>query len=267
VRDIVVHSPGFQIWHGSVRYAAQLAAAMRASLTGLFVAPSATTAPGPSRLAAEMAAYAQDELQQAMLAGRDFAAWAKQRGVSDARWQVAIGRAADALAIASDWHDLVVLQGHAAMDGPQERLLYDVLFAGATCIAIPQGNVAPGRLMHAMVAWDGSPASSRALHAALPLLRSAHAVTLLQPASRWTHGGSADAVSHLRAQDVPLAAVETLSGIDEAAGEQLLAYAQDTRADLIVMGASGHLRRGEQCPSPTTRAVLAHSRLPVFLKN
>jgi nucleotide-binding universal stress UspA family protein len=267
VRDIVVHSPGFHAWHGSVRYAAQLAAAMQASLTGLFVAPSATPAPGPPKLVAEMAAYVQDELQQAMLAGRDFAAWANQFGVSDARWQVAIGPAADALAIASDWHDLVVLQGDAAADGPEVRLMGEVLFAGASCITVPQGNVAPGRLIHAMVTWDGSPASSRALHAALPLLRSAQVISLLQPGREWLRRDPADAISHLRAQGVAVAAVETVPGVDEAASEQLLAYANDMRADLIVMGASGRLRRGEQCLGPTTRAVLAQSRLPVFLKN
>lgn len=267
MRDIVAHSPGFQTWHGSVRYAAQLAAAMQASLTGLFVAPRNTPVPGPRRLVAEMAAYAQDELQRAMLAGRDFAAWANQLGVSDTRWQVAIGPAADALAMAGDWHDLIVLQGDATADGPVERLIGEVLLAGATCIAVPPANVAPGRLIHAMVTWDGSPASSRALHAALPLLRSAQVVSLLQPDREWMRSDQTDALSHLHTQGVPVAAVETVPGVDEAASEQLLAYASDMRADLIVMGASGHRRRGERCLGPTTRAVLAQSRLPVFLKN
>ena len=74
MRDIAVHSPGYRTWHGSVRYAAQLAASMQAALTGLFVAPRAAPAAGPARLLAERVAYAQDDLQQAMLAGRDFAA-------------------------------------------------------------------------------------------------------------------------------------------------------------------------------------------------
>lgn len=267
MRDILAHSPGYFSWHGSVRYAAQLAAAMQASLTGLFIEPHSTPVPGPPRLAAEMAAYVQDELHQAMLAGRDFATWATQVGVQDTRWQVAIGRASDALAMAGDWHDLVVLQGGGFPDGPEERLICEVLLSGATCIAVPQASVAPGRVVHAMVAWDGSPASSRALHAALPLLRSAQVVSLLQPDMGQAHGRRADARSHLHGHGVSVTAVETVTGIDETAREQLLAYANDTRADLIVMGANGRRRLGERCLGPTTSALLSQTRLPVFLKN
>jgi len=267
VRDILALSPGYFSWHGNVRYAAQLAATLQASLTGLYVTPHSGPAPGPSRLAAEMAAYAQDELQQAMLAGRDFAVWAHVLGVTDTRWQVAIGRASDALAMAGDWHDLLVLQGLASPDGPEERMVCDVLLSGATCIAVPPANVAPGRLVHAMVAWDGSPASARALHAALPLLRSAQVVSLLQPDIGPRSSSRADALSHLRAHRVPVTAVETVTADDEAGGEQLLAYANGMRADLIVMGANGGRHLGKRCLGTTTSIVLAQSRLPVFLKN
>lgn len=267
MHDIVAHSPGYVSWRGNVRYAAQLAAAMQASLTGLFVTPRATPVPGPPKLVAEMEAYVHDELQQAMTAGRDFAAWAAQLGVPDTHWQVAIGRASDALAMAGDCHDWVVLQGNASPDGPEERLVCDVLLSGATCIVVPQTNVAPGRVVHAMVAWDGSPASSRALHAALPLLRSAQVVSLLQPDMGWAPRRRTDALLHLKSHGIPVAAVETITGVDEVASEQVLNYANDTRADLIVMGANGRRRLGVRCLGPTTSAMLAQSRLPIFLKN
>lgn len=267
MRDIVAHSPGYVAWNGSVRYAAQLAAAMRASLTGLFISPRSTPVPGPRRLAAEMVAYVQDELQQAVLAGRDFAAWARQMGVPDTRWQVAIGPASDALALTGGWHDLVVLQGNGSADGPEERLICEVLLSGVACVVVPLGNVASGQVVHAMVAWDDSPASSRALHAALPLLRTAQVVSLVQPRTRRTGSRRGDALTHLRAHGIPVAAVETTICADEDASEQLLTYANDTRADLIVMGASGRRRLGERCLGPTTSAVLAQSRVPVFLKN
>lgn len=267
MRDIVAHSPGYFSWQGSVRYAAQLAAAMQASLTGLFVTPRSAPVPGPPRLAVEMAAYVYDELQQAVIAGRDFAAWAARLGVVDANWQVAIGEASDALSLAGNWHDLLVLQGNDSASGPQERLICEVLLSGAPCIVVPHANVAPGRMVHVVVAWDGSPASSRALHAALPLLRSAQVVSLAQPARGQASGRAADALSHLRAHGVPVAAMETVAGTDEEASDQLLTYANDTRADLIVMGANGRRRLGRQSLGPTTSAVLTQTRLPVFLKN
>lgn len=90
-----------------------------------------------------------------------------------------------------------------------------------------------------MVAWNGSTASTRALHAALPLLRTANAVSLLQQGAAYGGGNSPDALAHLRAHDILVGAMETVAGSDEAVSEQVLAYAGDTRADLIVMGASG----------------------------
>lgn len=262
MHDIVVHSPGYRTWRGSVRYAAQLAASMQASLTGLFIAARGAPVPAPPRLVAEMAAYAHDDLHLAMLAGRDFAAWAGQLGVAETFWQVAIGQAPDVLAMIGDWHDLVVLQGDASPGLAGERLVCEVLLSGAACIAVPETSMVPGRLVHAMVVWNGSAASKRALHAALPLLRTASVVSLLQ---QGTEPGDhpSDALAHLQAHDVAVTAVEAMGG-DQDASEQVLAYASDTRADLIVMGASG--RPGERCLGHTTRTLLTHSRLPVFLK-
>ncbi|MGN2243274.1 universal stress protein [Frateuria sp. GZRR33] len=266
MRDIVVHSPDYRTLHDSVRYAAQLAASIQASLTGLFIAPSSATPHGPARLAAEMAAYAQDNLQQAMLAGRDFATWAGQLGVGRTLWQVAIGQASDALAMIGDWHDLVILQGRSLRSFAAESLVAEVVLSGAACIAVPDANYAPGRVVHAMVAWNGSAASSRALHAAVPLLKIAKVVSLLQQNPARSVGNAPDALAHLRRHGVPVAAIETVTGAEEEASEQVLAYARDTRADLIVMGASGRRRPGETSLGSTTRAVLARSQLPVLLK-
>ena len=265
MRDIAVHSPGYRTWHGSVRYAAQLAASTQATLTGLFIAPSQAPAPGPPNLAAEMVAYAQEDLHQAMLAGRDFAAWASQMGVHSSFWQVAIGRPGDAMALIGDWHDLVILQGSPLPGLSAERLIGEVLHSGTACIVVPEGNTAPGCVVHAMVAWNGSPASTRALHAALPLLRIAEAVSLLQHKTE-RGGDRSDALEHLRVHGILVSAVETVTGSDEAVSDQVLAYAGDTRADLIVMGASAGQRPGDRCLGAVTSTLLARTPLPVFLK-
>ncbi|MFC5434990.1 universal stress protein [Rhodanobacter umsongensis] len=262
MRDIVVHCPGFRNWHASVRYAAQLAASTRATLTGLYVTARDGSAPGPPLLAEEVTAYAQEELHQAILAGRRFAEWAGQLGAREARWQVAIGPLADALVLAGNWTDVLVLQGLAPSSSAGERLFCEVLLSGTACIAVPDANVAPGRVVHAVVAWNDSAASNRALHGALPLLRGAESVTLLQASS-----AKSNALSHLRAHGVVVTTVGTIAAADESASEQLLAYAADQRADLLVMGASGRRRLGDRCLGPTTSAVLSQSRVPVFLKH
>ncbi|MEI7037414.1 universal stress protein [Fulvimonas yonginensis] len=266
MRDVVVLSPGFRSWHASVRYAARLAATTQAVLTGLYVGARHAPMPGPPLLAEEMSAYMQDELQQAMLAGHGFAEWARQLGVRDARWQVAIGRTADALALAGNWNDVVVLPCAVSPHPEDERLIRETLHSGAACIAVPDAGLAPAPVICAAVAWNGTVASSRALHAALPLLRLAQAVVLLQP-GKPDAGPRADALAHLHAHGVSVSAVESLDGPDEDVVGQILMYASEHHADLLVMGASGRRWRDERCFGATTTGVLAGSRLPMFLRS
>jgi nucleotide-binding universal stress UspA family protein len=267
VHDIVVHSLDFRHWQAGVRYAAQLAAWVRGSLTGLYVAAPPGPVAGPRGLIEEATAYAQDELNQAMLAGRRFVEWANQQGVSESRWQVAVGSAADALVLAAHWNDLVVLQGHAPSASSAEHALCEVLLSGAACLVVPPDSMMPGRVTHALVASNDTLASNRAMHDALPLLQAAESVTLLlahadQPSGR----ASRDVPAQLRARGVPVTDVETLAATDEGIGENLLALAADRRADLLVLGASGNRRPGGCCFGATTGTVLSRSAVPVFLR-
>ena len=268
VRDIVVHSLDFRHWRVGVRYAAQLAAWVQASLTGLYVAAPPGPVAGPQALIEEATAYAQDELHQAMLAGPRFVEWASQLGVHESRWQVAVGSAADALVLAAHWSDLVVQEGHALPASAAERVLCEVLLSGAACLVVPPDGMMPGRVTHALVTSNDTLASNRAMHDALPLLQAAESVTLLlargeKPPGRASH----DVPAHLRARGVPVTDVETLAETDEGVGENLLAFAADRRADLLVLGASGNRRPGGCCFGATTGAVLAHSPVPVFLRH
>lgn len=272
MQDIVVHCSAYRDWQGSVRYAAQLAAGMRATLTGLYVGARTRRPPGPPLLIEEVSAYAQDELQQAMLAGRAFADWARQFGATDARWQVAIGETADALCIAGDWNDLVVV---SAGGGPREslRILNEVLASGTACLAVPESYIPPGRVARAVVAWNGTAAANRAIHAALPLLRHAQSVVLLQPhpsANRPRRPGwrpIGDPVNHLISHGIQVAAIESIEGEDEVAAQRLLAAALEQHADLLVMGASGQQRRSEPYLGRTTARILERSQLPLLLRH
>ncbi len=268
MRDIVVHSPDFRQWQASVRYAAQLAADTRAGLTGLYVTAPIPSQAGPPQLVQETLAYAQDELQAAMLAGPAFAAWAAAHGVRDARWQVALGSMAEALVLAGHWHDVVVLQGNVSPCSADERPVLEALLSGVACILVPRTGFTPGRVTRAVVAWDGSPAANRALHGALPLLAAANAVALLQPPLAQGRGDSPfDPLAHLRSRGVTVTSVETVDETGENAAEHLLFAAAEAHADLLVLGASGCRRPGGCSFGATTRAVLSRSHLPLFLRH
>lgn len=268
VRDIVVHSPDFRHWQAGVRYAAQLAADTRAGLVGLYVATPIAPLAGPPQLVQEAVAYAQDELQQAMLAGPAFTAWATTLGVREARWQVALGPLADAMVLAGHWNDVVVMHGNAPPCSVEERPILETLLSGAPCLLVPPAGHAPGRVLRAVVAWDGSAAANRALHAALPLLAGATSVCLLQAATpRRSSYPALDPLAHLRDRGVTVTRVDTIAESGEAAGECLLANAAEERADLLVLGAAGCRRPGGCSFGMTTRTVLTRSHLPLFLRH
>ena len=119
-----------------------------------------------------------------------------------------------------------------------------------------------------LVGWDGSLAATRAIHAALPLLRRARLVTLaiVDPEHNFgAHGAQpgADMAQYLARQGVTVdVATRQAAGAD---GEDLLSLAADHGADLLVMGCYGHSRFRELVMGGATRTVLHSMTLPVLM--
>jgi len=273
VRDILVYCDDCRSWSPTVRYAAELAATLDASLTGLHVGTRVPlhTPPGmPRPLLAEFIAYVQDDIQAAMIAGTRFAEWAHQFGVKSTAWQVALGDAADILCAAGNWNDvLVVERGGGRIEEPL-ALISEVLLSGLACLVVPEMTYAVGRLERVAVAWNGSAASTRALHAAMPLLRRAAHVILLLAAQPERMQGEAtcepafDPRAYLRARDIEVK-TESIEANEDEAGDTLLTVASRNRADLLVMGAFSKRRFNEWTLGGTTRHVLQYASLPLFM--
>lgn len=123
---------------------------------------------------------------------------------------------------------------------------------------------------HALVAWDGSRAASRALTDALPLLRASAKVTVavFQPNHlNGTHGiePGADLARYLARHDVTVEVQQKTCGASGDVGNALLSLAADGAADLLVMGAYGHQRWRELVLGGVTRRVLQSMTLPVLM--
>ncbi len=257
-------------------YAAEMAAILGASLTGLYTGQPLPTMPLAGHVApglAEWMAEATNEIHCAILAGRDFAGWVFGFGVVDAHWQVALGDPCDVLDAAAALSDLVVLDRPVDMDGGTTgALLRSVVLSGRPCIVVPPTFCVLGRLERIVVAWDGSAASTRAMHAAIPLLCKAHDVWLLRAARPHELGQAVqlqspfDPLAHLVAHGIE-ASQETIATRDIAAGHALLAAASIHRADLLISGASGKARRSEGRLGDTTDYLLRHATLPLFLRH
>ena len=271
LQDILAYCNDVRSWSSGARYAAELAAALGASLTGVYIAPPLPLRPPdgmPASVGAELIAYAQDEVQAAMLAGPRFATWASQFGAHDAQWQVALGDAADVLGIAGNWSDLVIFERLGANGERVTDLISETLLRGFSCIVVPEARYAIGRLERIAVVYDGSVESIRALHASIPLLRKALHVVLLRgnwPAPRRAVTPAFDPTQHLFKHGIAAESEEIDARAHEAA-DALLEMASRRRVDLIVAGISGKRRLGDTRLDPMPRYLLEYASIPLFLK-
>jgi nucleotide-binding universal stress UspA family protein len=152
------------------------------------------------------------------------------------------------------------------MDFP-ERL---ALESGRPVLVIPcAGRYATvGRRV--VIAWKRSREAARAVFDALPLLREAEAVHILEIKD---HAKDANTL----ARDTAIAAalgrhgikpeVRTSTASDISVGDEILSRASDLDADLLVMGAYGHSRFRELVFGGATRHIARHMTLPTLLSH
>lgn len=275
MRDILVYADSFETWSPGVEYAAALAAARSGSLTAAFVYPTPDymmPAYGAPALLAEIVEQARRIERESLAARERFVAWARARGVTRAHWQVAEGFLPETLAHLGNWHDLLVLErnGGVPWESPAD-LGALVVQSQLPCLIVPPKADPETPLQRIAVAWNGSPESVRAAHAAMPLLESARSVVLLSgrrrdPLSEIGWRPPFDMPAYLRRHGIE-AEQHEIATTDSSAGEALLDAAAAQRANLLVMGAYGRSRFSEWIFGGATRHVLEHATLPVLMRH
>lgn len=136
-----------------------------------------------------------------------------------------------------------------------------VMKAGRPVLVVPprSTSLAFNRIL---IAWKDSAEARRALPAALPLLKQAKELIIVEIVSDESERAAAnervaDVAKWLQRHNVPASArVEPSAG---APGSQLEAIASEARADIIVAGAYGHTRLNEWIFGGVTRHLLQHS--------
>lgn len=142
------------------------------------------------------------------------------------------------------------------------------LLSGASpMLLVPSAWNGSLRQARILVAWNSSAESTRAVRAALPFLRAAEQICILD--------GARDEVPGLLPPPLPLAGWLARQGVPGRVvkrlaspahvGEALLSEACAMDADLLVMGAWGHSRIGEWLLGGATQHVLREANLPVLL--
>ena len=118
-----------------------------------------------------------------------------------------------------------------------------------------------------LIAWDGSPAATRAITAALPLLMHAQKVDLVvfnANDEKLVHGAEpgADIALYLSRHGVKVQVVNHTVKTD--IGQALLSLATDQGNDLIVMGGYGHSRFRETLMGGVTKTLFTSMTVPVL---
>lgn len=136
--------------------------------------------------------------------------------------------------------------------------------SGTPVLAVPQDAKGFNAAGHAMVAWDGSRESDAALRAAVPLLKLAERVTILEIDDGSIRVPAIEAAEYLSRHDIrPV--VCRRSARSGGAADVLLAEVESSGADYLVQGGFGHSRLVETLFGGVTRRMLTASPVPIFL--
>lgn len=278
MRDILVYSDSFKRWGAGIEYAARLASAFDAHLTGIWICASPTAsipALEEPELLAELLDATLDLEKEAFASAASFEAHVLKLGQRKASWQVAEGAVPEALGLAGCWHDLLVVERADRVTWGSLSAVGSIVLGtgGLPCIVVPADAPVRNPLLDTVaIAWNGSTEALRAVHAALPLLRRARRVVILHGEQRPPVGTAAwqprfDLTGYLLRHDVGVESRMITGASEEDVGTALLRAAGEAGAGLLVMGAYGHTRFREWVLGGVTRYVLEHLELPVLLRH
>jgi nucleotide-binding universal stress UspA family protein len=170
-----------------------------------------------------------------------------------------------ALARAAVLADLIAFGGPSVHSSGAAGIFAEALVnMRAPCLVV---NSARYAFETAAIAWDGSAQAGRAVRAALPLLKAAARVVVLQNADDRglaPEGLGPDLLAdYLERHGVASVATRTLRGATIA--KSLLAAAQDEKCELLVAGGYGRPRLYELALGGTTRALVNAEGSPHLL--
>lgn len=273
-RSILVHACQAGKARSRYRLAAAIARAEEAQLAG--IAPSGMTelAYRCGAAAAIGSVDAGDLSFLAENARRELAAFeaeAAHAGVAPVAGQLSDDSAARALPLAARCCDLLVIGQENSPDEvfADDHSLARTVLVHAPCpvLVVPGVATADALPQRPLIAWDGSMEASRAVRAALPLLRRAGKATAITfpPEKFHTDDGKAGAclAAYLHCHGIDVALVESAHAA--SVGHALLSFARERSHDLIVMGCFGHSRFREIVLGGVTHTVLSASTVPILM--
>ena len=276
-RSLLLHLDGKPLCAARSNLAITLAQAMDCHLvglapTGLLTLPVVPEAAVPL---AEFSALAWEALhEQARLAAEGLRQRCEAARLRSFEVLVDAADEAESLVRHSHCSDLLIMtqpDPAAAGQRADRAMLEQVLLHSARpCLLLPYAGRFANLGERVLVAWDDSREAARAVADALPLLRRAQQVKVIN----WNEGGLGDTPTRAGLEALQqwllwhgVAAETHSASTDIAIADAMLSQAADLDADLIVMGAYGHSRWTERMLGGATRGLLASMTVPVLMSH
>ena len=215
----------------------------------------------------EMAVVPSNSASAEEAMGRAESAYAEEcSGLPGCRLQTIDGGIAEAIECVGPYHDVIVLERLLETDGPDATAFSTALFDARCAVLVsPTARKSYDTLRHIALAWNGSAQAGRAVRAAMPFLRKAAQVTVLQ---RSGSPDDAELKNYLAAHGVDPVAFKTYGGGSLSArgwGRALLAETTSIGADLLVMGAYGSAIGNLLGFGRATEKIVTSAPVPVLL--
>jgi nucleotide-binding universal stress UspA family protein len=277
-KTVLVHVDKDKHASERVKLAAQIAMNEEAHLVG--AAPS-----GVSRFIYQsrfiyegggMATHLDSHLEELRKSAKDslalFESTVKSIGVQSYEARQVDDEAGAGVSLQARYSDLVVI-GQTNLDEPSSTTLPDfpefvVMNSGRPVLIVPYVGRYDAMPKRVLIAWDASTSATRAVTAAIPLLKRAQNVDVVvfNADNRGDAHGElpgADIGLYLARHNVKVNVVRQKTDID--VGNALLSIATDLGSDMIVMGGYGHSRFREILLGGVTRTVLESMTVPILM--
>ena len=275
VKDIIVNLSVTK--EGSVvgKYAASVAAALEAHLTGVaFIYDPVVPISGAGYIPAEIIETQREDNETAAEAAiKSFTAATEQAGISaeSLMTSASIAAAGDQFARMARRFDLAIIgQAERETSSTEQIIGETALFeSGRPVIMVPYIQRAPFKTDNVMICWDGSRTAARAVADAIPIIRKSGRVEIVIVASergKQDEIEGADIGQHLARHGLKVD-VHRISGGNIDVGDALLSHAADSGADFMVMGGYGHSRLREFVLGGVTRSIFESMTVPVLLSH
>ena len=166
--------------------------------------------------------------------------------------------------------DLTIIGRHDAIHGEDDALHPDIvaMVSGRPVLLVPREFDMSTFNEHAVFAWDGKRAASRALADAMQILKTKSLVTVITVDDDQTEASlpEIDVETALQRHGVKAERVK-LARKGKSVSYRILEYIEQARPGLLVMGAYEHSKFRQSIVGGVTTSVLKKAKVPVLISH